>query len=183
MRKTLYFVGGFIILVAILYFYIDNYYKSYSISEKYKDIEMALEESSDLDVEIKEHVITDNKLHFVFTTSAGTVGSGELVRGWNNKYKVVFFGYGTNWIRERIVETDQGQYLKLAGKNTNNTIGRIRAFIDDGVYDIAIPDEEYYIVMTSVQATVREFTSGMIIYDPLGNETERINLPVEEVID
>ncbi len=178
MRKTLYGVGGFIIILCMVYFYIDNYDKIYSIRALHNDIEQALEETSDLDVVIKEHAITDNKLHFVFTTTGGTVGSGELVRGWNNKYKVVFFGYGTNGIRERIVETDKGQYLKLAGKNSNN-IGRIRAFIEDEVYDITIPDNEYYIVMTSVRATDREFTTAKIIYDRFGNEMDRINLPVE----
>jgi len=45
------------------------------------------------------------------------------------------------------------------------------------VYDVSIPVGDYYIVMTPVKQTKKEFTSGMIVYDRAGEEIDRINLP------
>ncbi|WGU95831.1 hypothetical protein QJQ58_06065 [Paenibacillus dendritiformis] len=67
--------------------------------------------------------ITDNKLHFLFT-AGDAVGDGELFKGLNGKYKFHFLGQGTNQIRDRVIETNKGQYLKLSGRNDRN-IGKI----------------------------------------------------------
>ncbi|PZM66274.1 hypothetical protein DOE73_07410 [Paenibacillus dendritiformis] len=56
--------------------------------------------------------------------------NGELFKGLNGKYKFHFLGQGTNQIRERVIETNKGQYLKLSGRNDRN-IGKIIAFIDE----------------------------------------------------
>jgi hypothetical protein len=177
MKKTLYIFIGALIFLGIVLVYTSIYLEKYSINATEADIEKAIEERFDMDIVVRAYVATNDKLHFVFTIGDRNVGSGELVRGWNKKYKVEFYGHGTNWIRQRIVETNEGQYLKPAGRNNKN-IGSIKAFVGDEVYDVAIPDGDYYIVMTPVRDTELEFTSGMIVYDREGKELERINLPV-----
>lgn len=164
-----------VILGIVLIVEMSNYLNKYSINDNAADIEKDIESRSGMDIVIRDRVVTDNKLHFVFTAGQ-TVGSGELTRGWNRKYKFEFFGHGTNGIRQRIVETDKGQYLMLAGRN-DEYIGSIRAFIEGEAYDVTIPDEPYYLVMTPVKRTQLEFTSGMIVYDREGRELRRMNLP------
>lgn len=176
-RPTIYvaFIFGLVVCIGIGIYYFSNYSNKYFINNSNKDIEEAIEERIKTDISIRASTVTDDKLHFIFTIGE-TVGSGELSRGWNNKYKLEFFGHGTNWIRERIVKTKSGQYLKLAGRNDEN-IGSIKAFIDEEEYYIKIPEDKYYIVMTPVKETDREFTSAMIVYDREGKEIERINIP------
>ncbi len=161
--------------IGILYFF--KYQNEYNINNSNNEIKVALEKKLGTDVTVRASRVTDNKLHFVYTFD-DSVGSGELLRGWNQKYKFEFYGYGTNWIRERIIETKNGQYLMLAGRNDKN-IGLIQAYIQDDEYDVLIPDEDFYLVMTKLKNTKQEFTSGMIIYDRNRNEIERINLPRE----
>lgn len=164
-------VIGLLVCFGIISLYVNNYNKEYFINDSNRDIETVLEERMGTDITVRTSTVTDDKIHFIFTIGE-TVGSGELSQGWNNKYKLEYFGHGTNWIRERIVETKSGQFLKLAGRNDEN-IGSIRAFIDHEVYNVNIPDKEYYVVMIPVKETEREFTSAMIVYDREGKEIER----------
>lgn len=166
-----------VLLGIVLAVGISQYGHKYSISDSAADIEQAIASRSGMEIEIRERVVTDDKLHFVFTVGQ-TVGSGELKRGWNRRYKLEYYGHGTNGIRERIVETSGGQYLMLAGRN-DERIGRIHAIIDDAAYDVAIPDAPYYLVMTPVRSTNREFTTAMLVYDREGRELRRINLPAD----
>lgn len=180
MKKSFISVAALAAVILGIVFVVDtsNYLSKYSIRDYAADIEKDIENRLGMDIVIRDRVVTDNKLHFVFTVGQ-TVGSGELTRGWNRKYKFEYFGHGTNGIRERIVETDKGQYLMLAGRNDEN-IGSIRAFIEGETYDAAIPDGPYYLVMTPVKRTRLEFTSGMIVYDREGRELRRMNLPADE---
>jgi len=177
MKKTTFGMTGLIavILGIFLVVEISHYLNKYSNSGSAADIEREIERRSGMEIEIRDLMVTDDKLHFVFTAGQ-MVGSGEFERGWNRKFKFESFGHGTNGMRQRIVETDKGQYLMLAGRNDEH-IGRIRAFVDDEAYDVDIPDAPYYLVMTPVQGTDRKFATGMLVYDREGTELARISVP------
>ena len=96
----------------------------------------------------------------------------------NTRLKFESVGHETNLIRERIIKTNKGQYLKLAGRNIEN-IGKVKAYIDDEIYEIDVPDGEYFLVLEPVKETELEFTKAKIIFDRKGNEIYRINLPEE----
>ena len=177
--KRSHFIVVVVVVVAIAAAVGIRYFTDrYSIDGSPAEIEAAIERSYGKQIDVRNRVVTGNKLHFIFTDGQ-TVGSGELTRGWNRKYKLEYFGYGTNQIRERIVETNNGQYLMLAGRNDSD-IGSIRAFIEGDEYEAAIPEDPYYIVMTPVQRTKLAFTSAMIVYDRTGKEIQRINLAAGE---
>lgn len=174
MKKTLFIIVGLIIVGSI--FYLD-FSSKYSIDNNIFEIEEEIEKRLEADIEIKKSQLTNNKFHFVFDMN-GVLGSGELRRGWNNKYKFESVGHGTNSISERIIKTNKGQYLKLAGRNIEN-IGKVKAYIDDEIYEIDVPDGEYFLVLEPVKETELEFTEAKIIFDRKGNEIYRINLPEE----
>ncbi|MNP43724.1 hypothetical protein D3C76_1375600 [compost metagenome] len=174
MKKTRFIIIGLSIAGSLFYY---DYSSKYSIDNNIPEIEEEIEKRLESEIEIKKTLLTNNKLHFVFDMS-GVMGSGEFRKGWNNKYKFEFVGHGTNSIRERIIETNKGQYLKIAGRNTEN-IGEIKAYIDDEIYDIEIPDGEYFLVLEPVKKTEIEFTNAKIIFDREGNEIYRLNLPEE----
>lgn len=110
----------FLFLPMLYYFYLNH---EYSISEDPADIERAIATRLPSGGHIRMSEITDNKLHFLFT-AGDAVGDGELFKGLNGKYKFHFLGQGTNQIRDRVIETNKGQYLKLSGRNDRN-IGKI----------------------------------------------------------
>lgn len=179
MMKKIAFVIILVLMLTIGYVVTNKYIEQYSISPTKSDIERFIEDRSNMEVVVRDFVITNNKLHFIFTIGeSGNVGSGELKRGLNNKYKFEFYGHGTNVIRQRIIETNKGQYLKLAGRNQQD-IGHIQAYIEDEVYEVEIPNGEYYLIMTPVHKTKQEFVTGMIVYNRSGEEIYRISVPNE----
>ncbi|MCQ6562999.1 hypothetical protein [Paenibacillus mendelii] len=164
-----------VFLLLVTFFVYRNYSQKYAIEGTLAGIDSAVGESLKAEIKTHEIQVVDNKLFFVFTMGS-TVGSGELKRGLNNKYAFESAGYGTNDIRERIVETSEGQYLFTAGRNDQN-IGKIKAYIEDGQYELNIPQGEYYVALVPVQATDLNFVSGLIVIDREGNEIYRRNVP------
>lgn len=75
----------FLFLVPVLYYFYLNH--EYSISDDPADIERAIATRLTSDGHIRMVQITDNKLHFLFT-EGDTVGDGELIKGFNGKYKI-----------------------------------------------------------------------------------------------
>jgi len=172
MKKTILITIGLIICSFIFFI---NFSSEYSINNNPSEIKEEIEKRLKADIDIKVIRVTNNKLHFVFDMN-GSLGTGELRRGWTNKYKFESVGYGTNKLRERIIETNHGQYLKLAGINNDN-IGKIKAYIDNEIYDIDIPMGEYFLVLEPIKETKLEFPTAKIIINREGEELYRINLP------
>jgi len=177
-KKTIIVVVLFLILFVALIWYRQEV-RRYVIENHAEAVEFAIEDVLNSDIDIHKMTELDNKIFFLFAFQNGTIGSGELSRGLNGKYKLEYVGHGTGWIRERVVETNKGTYLMLAGRNMKG-IGVIEAWIEDEKYSIEIPEGEYYLVLTPVRETSLEFTSGMIFYDRNGNEIERIKLQNKE---
>jgi len=171
MKKT---VFGLIAVLLIGYLAYSDYTSKYYIEGTTAGIDTAVGAMLGAEINTQEITIVDNKLYFVFTMGS-FVGSGELKRGFNQKYSFKFAGHGTNDIRERIVETNKGQYLLTSGQNEQN-IGKIKGFIDGDQYEVNIPEGEYYLVLTPVKRTDENFVTGMIVYDRHHKEIYRRNV-------
>lgn len=163
------------VLVSIVLVYAVQYYNSYNIKNSLGTVERETEYRLNSDIEMQIMKVVDNKLVFTFTVG-DQLGSGELIKGFNNRYKYNYAGHGTNEIRERIIETKNGQFLMLTGRNSQS-IKHIRAHIEDEAYDVIIPEGEFYLTVTPIKETKLEFTSGMILYNKENQEIDRIKLP------
>lgn len=161
-------IAGVVIGCVILLLYAYQYVHTYDIPNEREAIESEVEARLGMDIELRDLKTVHDKLVFTFTTGS-TLGSGELVKGRNNKYRYLYAGYGTNGVRERVIETNNGQFLMLTGRNSMS-IQKISASIDEDLYDVEIPEGEYYLTLTPVKETGREFTSGMVLYDRDKNE-------------
>jgi hypothetical protein len=146
---------GIAIVAIIAIVSVVQYYQSYHIQDSPEAIEKEIEHRLRADIEIRSIQTMNNKLVFAFTMGT-TLGSGELIKGFNGRYKYYYAGYGTNEIRERIIETQNGQFLMLTGRN-NLSIKHITAFIEDESYDVIIPEGEYYLTLTPVKETLIEY--------------------------
>lgn len=172
MKKLLIAVA---VLVFITLIFVIQDFKTYNIKDSLEAVEREIEHRLSTDIHIRNMSTVGNKRLFTYTMG-DTFGSGELIRGYNNRYKFNYVGHGTSKIRERIIKTGKGQFLMLAGRNRLN-IQHIIAHIEDEVYDVNIPEGEYYLVLTPVQPTKMKFTSGMILYNKENQVIERMKLP------
>jgi hypothetical protein len=165
-KPTLVWLG--LVLGVGLILYGITYWNSYALDDNVPDIEQVLEDRSGTEVTVKGLSATDDKAFFIFTMS-GQIGSGELSRGWNGKYKLEYYGYGTDRVRSRVVETGKGFYLMLAGRNEGK-IGSIRAAIDHEEYEVELPSDEYYLVLTPVKKTDKRFAESIAVYQRDGTK-------------
>lgn len=169
-------------LLAILGWIWFNQTNGYEIETNEKFLEEAIENLTNQE-QVKIRTIKDiGNTKFVLFTIDGESGSSEFTKGRNGKYKIESAGHGTNWIRGRVIHTNEGTYYRVAGKRDN--IGRIKAFVSDEVCDIQIPVQEYYIEFCRVDEKIKQpFADGMVIYDIQGTEISRVNISKEQIIN
>lgn len=163
-----------LLLVLLLVFWYRHETKRYVIEADEASIVSAIARVIEAELTMHTMMEQDDHLLFVFTSENGAVGTGQLSRGMNGKYKFVNAGYGSNVIRERIIRTNRGHYLMFAGKNVLN-IRRIEADVDEQQYGMEIPDGEYFLVLTPIHKTTSDLASAWTAYDRDGKEIERTN--------
>lgn len=164
-KVTLLWIG--LLLAAGLVIYLITYLNTYSMSAIPEEIAEVLEHKTQASVTVKQTSVADDKVCFVFTLSQ-SVGTGSLTRGWNGKYKLDYFGYGTNEVRDRVVHTNKGSYLMLAGRNQRQ-IASIKAVLDGAEYEVKLPEEEFYLLLTPVGKTDRSFAEQLTLTDRSGD--------------
>ncbi len=171
MKKLVTTLVVFAVLLGASYY---SYDRQYAVAYTTEDIEQLLEEQLQTNVAVRTSLQTDNKLHVVFE-KAGAIGAGEFSKGWNSKYKLEYAGFGTGELQANIVSTNKQQYLLLAGKSLEQ-IGQIVATIDDEQYEIDIPEQPYYLVLSPIHRTNQSKVNAVMIYGHDGTELDSINL-------
>lgn len=101
------------------------------------------------DIDIKQELNIDNKKYVLFVVS-NNLGTAELIKGFNNKYKIYSTECSERFFYDEIYKTNKGKYLILKGKNYNNKIAYITASLDGNKYKINIPKQEYFMVYCKV---------------------------------
>lgn len=100
-------------------------------------------------IDIKQSINIDNKKYTLFVFD-GTLGCAELTKGFNNKYKIEFVGYGSSSFRYRIHKTNKAKYLIIEGRNYYFKINYVKILLDNKEYRIDIPQQEYFLAYCKV---------------------------------
>jgi hypothetical protein len=97
--------------------------------------------------------------------------------GSNSKYRLDSVGHGTNEVRYRIMETNQGQYIRFVGRNIGG-ISEIITFVDGEKYSLPVTEGEFFISLVPIiQETESKFPSGTVLYDDQGREIDESVYP------
>jgi hypothetical protein len=156
-KKALLSCLAIILLIAFTYGikYGVNYLTSYTIKPEKTQLEDAILKRINrpttitTDLDIKQVLNLDNK-KYVFLAFRGYEGEAEFTLGINKKYKIGGVGYGTSAFRNDIIKTNKGKYIITICKNINNDIQYEKVCIDNRIYKMDIPQEEYVIAYCKV---------------------------------
>ncbi len=160
--------------------YIKPYY-TYKVEDDETAITQSISKMVKLPVQIRQMQDVDNMRIVLFTTES-QIGEAELMKGPNNKYKLISTGHGTNEIRSRIMETNKKQYIRILGRNTNG-VSNILTLIDGEKYELPVMEEDFFIAISPLaRKTERKFPSGSVLYDNQGNEIIRIGISKDYIL-
>lgn len=142
---------------------------TYTVANNEQAIGTAITKMIHRPVEIRLTRDIDNKRIILFTNGS-QIGEAEFTRGPNRKLKLKSAGYGTNEVRDRILTTNKGQYVKILGRNTAN-ISSIHATVESKTYKLTVPQGIYFIVDERLtKKTKTSFPSEWVGYDAQGQE-------------
>lgn len=135
----------------------------------------------DQPIKIKLMKDIDDKRVILFTIGS-QIGESEFTKGPNNKYKLDSAGHGSNEVRYRILKTDNGQYIKFLGRNTDG-ISKILALVESEKYYLSVQEGEYFIsYIPLINKVESSFPSGSVWYDTQGNEIIRIGISNDDIL-
>lgn len=163
------------ILLILLFVFISTQYIKphylFKIKDNERDISQSISKMVNQPIEIKLMKDIDNK-RIVLFTSGSELGESVLTKGSNNKYRLDSVGHGTNEVRYRIMETNQGQYIRFAGRNIGG-ISEILTFVDGEKYNLPVTEGDFFISLVPIiKQTENKFPSGTVWYDEQGKEIE-----------
>lgn len=177
MRKKGLFISAFLLIIGFAYILFSA--NQYTIADEENEIYASLLEwqnkASDFEFEMVILGITQidqTSAHIVlFETSANNVGYAHLIKGWNGKYKIIGSGWGDNVVTYSDIQTDQGIYGILVGKNTDLEIDHIRALTVDGDYEFtsSVTGAETFVRYHKMPSNLEEtFVSDLTFFDKNG---------------
>lgn len=177
MRGKFVFITAFILMAGLAYSaYSMN---QYSIADQEEEIYTRLMEwqnrGSDFkfEMEILDITQVENTSSYVvlFETPDRNVGYAQLIKGWNGKFKINQSGWGDNAVTYSDIQTDQGIYGILAGKNPDLKIDHITALTVDEEYEFtaSVTDAKTFVRFEKMPANLKEtYVSDLTFYDENG---------------
>ena len=177
-RLLLILLCALITIAIIAAIILVSYSKKYTITDNKEQLEDNIKQfinRPDIvtdNIEIKQELNLDNKKYVLFMIN-NSLGMAEVTKGFNNKYKIDFTEYGGGYFRDRVIDTNKGKYLTLAGKNYNMKIAYSKVLFEGKEYKISIPQQEYFISYSAVPIeTISTFpaTQDIKLYDKDGTD-------------
>ncbi|WFR56739.1 hypothetical protein QA584_24510 [Anaerocolumna sp. AGMB13025] len=163
MKKILLVVFIIILLLVSLVFY--KYTSSYAIKDNKENLEnnikLRIHRTTD-DLDIKQSINIDNKKYVLYIIS-NELGVAEFTKGFNKRYKIGSTSYGNNPIKYNIVKTNKAKYFIIAGKNTEKKINYVKLLLENTIYKIDIPQQEYFYTFCKIP------NNTMILYPEISD--------------
>ena len=148
-RRSLFILGILIIGSAILF----NHIRLYSTSENNLEdnIKGFINRPTIITdkIDIKQAIDIGNKKYVLFRYNENLC-EAELIRGLNGKYKIESTNGGSDLFQYRVREINKSKYFVLSGKNHDLKIDNVKVILDGNKYEIAIPQQEYFIAYCAV---------------------------------
>ena len=146
-----------VFVVLSIYFMVAN---KFTIVDDEKQIKQGIESFANrgketfVDIDIKKIInLRDRK--FVLFMLENQIGSANLIKGFNGKYKVEDIGYGTNNLRKYIYEIDKKKYVVIFYKNIDLRVKEIEFIIQDKKYETKANEDIFSIVYLPIDTTIK----------------------------
>ncbi|WP_197479944.1 type 2 periplasmic-binding domain-containing protein [Paenibacillus swuensis] len=168
------FVGMLVLIVCGIWFAFKLVLPlyEYNIPNNRVDIQFGIEEFVGSPVSIHGiKDIVDKKLVLYVVNKTGQVGDAELSQGPFGKLKFERKGLGSMNIRSRVMETEEGQYLWIAGRNLVGIARAEASFYDADSLSLAVPTGNMFMVSAKLASRTQNSFAGEIKYfDRRGRE-------------
>lgn len=143
------------IVVCIIVCRIIVYCNTYDISDDETSLENVIEEHlNNYGITIEKTADIDNIKYVLFSTHE-YFGWAELRRGLNGKYSFEDSKYEESLFKLKITKTKESKYFIIFGKNYGMEIKYATVELNDKVYSLAIPQEEYYIAFCPISKRIK----------------------------
>ncbi|KKK36115.1 hypothetical protein WQ57_21125 [Mesobacillus campisalis] len=179
MKKTKYFIS---IMLIIFIGYFSYYITQYDIKDKKTDIQSNLmvwinRGSPGIIPEVIDVVqLGDTSSHIVLLQiQNGSFGYAHLIKGWNGKFKIDHSGHGTNIVHYQEIQTNNGMYGVLVGRNPDLKIDHIVAdlFYEDFSFISNVNAEEKFVRYKKFSKEVKKtFPAELTYYNNNGTVIE-----------
>ncbi|EDL64869.1 hypothetical protein [Bacillus sp. SG-1] len=157
------------------------YYKQYNVKADKASVQNKVQsfinrgEAVEKKLEVMKIVQLDETNSYIamFQLENGNIGSSHLEKGFNNRYKIMHAGYGTNeaWFED--VSTADGKYGVLIGKNSELDIDTIEAKLIHEEYSFSIDVSQQPVILEYIKLP-KELTSTYPAEITLYNEQNQI---------
>lgn len=171
LKKVVYL---FLLVAVILIGYTLIYFNQYHIEDDQTAIQSSLTEwlhnGTDIQPEIKEMVQLDDTNSYIglIETQDGHVGYAHFIKGWNGKFKIKRSGHGSNIVDYQKIETTNGMYVVLVGRNPDLTINHIKAELEYEEFNfiVNVSSDELFVRYKHLPKDIKEpFPAELTYYD------------------
>lgn len=172
-RKFLYAIS-FIIIIFLGYTFF--YLNEYDIKNQKSSIHSALSkwenrgDGEEVKLEIIEMTQVDKTSSYIilYETEDENIGYAHLIKGWNEKFKILLSGSGTKIVTYRDIKTNHGMYGIVVGKNPDLKIHHIIVKSENNAFsfNLNISENEKFLAYRKLPNDLEEtYLSEIIFYD------------------
>jgi hypothetical protein len=178
-RKLLTRLIGLCFIILTGYVVIGDYAKTYSITDDRQAIISKIQTATSkfkpvLDhIDLKQIVDIENEKHVLFVSDKfDGIGNAVLTKGLNGKFKIHGISWGGNLFEYHVNEIKNNKYLVAYGRNYDRKIEYIKAILEGKAYRVEVPNQDYFIVFSSVSGNskITSSYSTINIYGKSGKD-------------
>ncbi|WP_433743298.1 hypothetical protein [Falsibacillus pallidus] len=183
MKKALYIIS-FTLIISIGYCW--YYFSQYHIEDNRTAIQSNLKEWNNRGAgsnkpDVLEVVRLDDTSSYIvlYKTPSENLGYAHLIKGWNGRYKIQHTGEGDNIADYQKIQTNNGVYGVIVGKNPNLKIDHIKADLYYGDFNIksSVHSDEMFVRYKKIPSDIEEaFPAELTYYDKDGSVIELSDL-------
>lgn len=103
------------------------------------------------------------------------LGYSHFIKGMNGKYKIDRSGYSSNIIAYEKIETSEGIYGIVLGKNPSNNINHINVELKNDNYKfmVNVANEKLFLEYKKLPSSIKQpFPANITIYDKNNNQIQ-----------
>ncbi|WP_226577235.1 hypothetical protein [Halobacillus litoralis] len=177
MKKLTYLIS---FLVILTFGYSWFYGTQYHIEDNQDAVQSNLKEwsnrgSEDINPDVIKIVQLDDTRSYIllYQTQSKDIGYAHMIKGWNGKYKMDQSGYGTNIVDYQNVETNQGTYGVVYGRNPDLEIDYFAVNLADEPFRFTagVKDDENFVRYKKFPKDIKDpFPAHLSFYNKNGAE-------------
>lgn len=162
-----------IVTVLICISYLLIYFSQYHIKNDHISIESNVKKWLQFTPTVLQTVQLNNSNSYIvlFKSENSTIGYAQLLKGWNGKFRIERSGYGTNMISYEAIETNEGVYGILVGKNPDLKIDHISVKLVNGRFSFSanVSKDENFVKYQQLPSDIAHIFPAELTYFDIQN--------------